>query len=260
MATAADIVAVARSQIGVRESPRGSNRQPYGAALRANGLPWCAVFVTWVYLRCGIDLRKFSDNAFYTPNLFGDLAARGWQVAERNAGPGDIVFYDFPGHKSRIEHVGIVVENHYPNFVCVEGNTSGSSNSNGGMVMQRGRNAGQIVGVIHAPGLARVQAEPPKNPPPPPTPAAIGGNDLVQVAAALAFCKLAVVGVGHVVEGPAVRFVQTGINALRIPGLLLAVDGQFGIATADAVRWVQATHGLVADGQVGPATWHLLFP
>ena len=258
MATARNIVDTARSQIGVIESPRNSNRTPYGRAYGANGLPWCAVWVWWVFAQHGIDLKRYSDNPAYTPNLWNDLKVRGWAVAERDAQPGDICFFDFAGGKHRIEHVGIIVENRYPNFVCIEGNTSGGNNSNGGKVMQRGRTAAQIVGVIRVPMLTPPRPEQPKNPVPLPTPAAAA--TLAQVAAALAFCKHAIVGIGHVVEGPAVTFVQQGINGLRIPGLVLQVDGTFDRATFDAIKWVQATRGLNADGLVGPATWAVLYP
>lgn len=258
MATGADIVATARSQISVVESPRGSNRNPYGRAYGANGLPWCSQFVWWVFNRNGINLKKLSDNPAYTPNLWNDLKVRGWAVGERDAKPGDICFFDFAGGKHRIEHVGIVVENRFPNFVTIEGNTSGGNNSNGGAVLQRGRDSGQIVGVIRVPLLTPPRTEAPKNPPPLLTPTA--AQQFAQVAAALEFCKHAIVGIGHVTTGPAVTFVQQGINGLRIPGLVLTVDGSFDRATYDAIKWVQATHGLVADGTVGPATWRVLFP
>ena len=53
--------------------------------------------------------------------------------------PGDIVFFDFSGKKSRTEHVGIVekVENGYIN--TIDGNTGTTSEANGGAVMRRRR-------------------------------------------------------------------------------------------------------------------------
>ena len=60
-----------------------------------------------------------------------------------------------------------------------------------------------------------------------------------------------VVQVGLGDSGDAVRAVQSLFRAL-------AVDGSFGAATEAAVRSFQEMFGLVADGIVGPATWHVL--
>ena len=42
-------------------------------------------------------------------------------------------------------------------------------------------------------------------------------------------------------------------RALKLP-----VDGEFGAETEDAVKRLQARHGLTLDGVVGPATWAAL--
>jgi Putative peptidoglycan binding domain len=61
-----------------------------------------------------------------------------------------------------------------------------------------------------------------------------------------------------------VRQGDTGEDVRTVQGLLCArghtvtIDGAFGPATAAAVREVQDTDGLTADGTVGPATWPAL--
>jgi peptidoglycan hydrolase-like protein with peptidoglycan-binding domain len=56
-------------------------------------------------------------------------------------------------------------------------------------------------------------------------------------------------------SGDAVRAVQT---ELRSQGWRLAVDGAFGPQTDRRVRDFQTARALVADGIVGPLTWHAL--
>lgn len=48
------------------------------------------------------------------------------------------------------------------------------------------------------------------------------------------------------------------VRAVQVLFADLAVDGSFGALTEAAVRSFQHMFGLVADGIVGPATWHLL--
>lgn len=54
--------------------------------------------------------------------------------------------------------------------------------------------------------------------------------------------------------GDAVRAVQSQIHG-RGDGATIAVDGDFGPVTGDAVRAFQALLGLPADGIAGPQTW-----
>ena len=42
---------VARRNLGVRESPPGSNRTPFGAWFGEDGVPWCAIFVSYCFWR-----------------------------------------------------------------------------------------------------------------------------------------------------------------------------------------------------------------
>ncbi len=63
-------------------------------------------------------------------------------------------------------------------------------------------------------------------------------------------------------SGTSVRLVQYWLNTVRgyIEGLpLLTIDGNYGQATAAAVRTFQTWAGLTADGIVGPATWNALY-
>ena len=58
MATASDILALARGDLGVKESPAGSNcvkynTEYYGSKVSGAQLNWCAVFIWWLFRRAG---------------------------------------------------------------------------------------------------------------------------------------------------------------------------------------------------------------
>ncbi|WP_394887072.1 peptidoglycan-binding protein [Mesorhizobium sp. AaZ16] len=52
--------------------------------------------------------------------------------------------------------------------------------------------------------------------------------------------------------------IKTLQHLLRARGQNVAVDGEFGPSTEAAVKTFQASHGLAADGIVGPLTWAAL--
>lgn len=256
VSTVDDVLRVAKSQLGYRET--GSNRSKYGAAYGLNGQPWCAMYVWWVFRECGIDLRRYSDNVAYTPNFADDLLRHGWSVGKSTARPGDIVFYDFPDKVRRIQHVGIVVQNNGNSIVAIEGNTSGSNNSNGGRVMLRTRSMNLISAVRRPPMLALNHPVEPKNPPPAPSPAA--SNELIAFAKGLNEAKTHVLQLGS--KGKPVEYLQIMLN-IKYGGsgkTGLLVDGDFGPRTHDFVVWTQGVSGLVKDGIVGPATWKSIAP
>lgn len=258
MSTVDDILRVARTQLNYQESPRGSNRTKYGKAYGLDGQPWCAMFIWWVFRECGVDLRRYSDNVAYTPNFADDLLRHGWSVSKSTARPGDIVFFDFPDKVRRIQHVGIVVQNNGSSLITIEGNTSGSNNSNGGRVLQRSRSMSLVAAVRRPPMLALTHAVQPKNPAPAPSPKA--SVNLEAFAKGLKEARTHVLCRG--LKGNAVEYLQILLNVKYggqgKTGLL--PDGDFGPRTEDFVIWTQGVSGLVKDGIVGPATWNVIAP
>lgn len=164
MTTAAEFVAAAAREVGYTERPTGSNRTKFAAiAGHPNGQPWCASFVVAIARRVGLQLP--SESA-YTPTMAAGFKNVGRWVTPKNIEPGDVVFYDFPDSKRRIQHVGIAAARPAAGFIdCIEGNTSaGSSGSqdNGGGVYRRRRPLAHVVGAGR-PAFAAA-------PPPPPRP------------------------------------------------------------------------------------------
>lgn len=135
------VLQIAKWQVGVAESPAGSNRQKYGEAYGYNGVAWCVIFVWWVFHEAGFNLRKTASctdlsNAY---RQAGQWVSGGFKT-------GDIAMFDFSGRKRITEHCGIIVDVRDGYVITVEGNTGTSSNANGGTVMQRKRELKYVTG------------------------------------------------------------------------------------------------------------------
>lgn len=134
MATAKQLIDVAASQLGYKETPSGSNLTKYGKWYGMDGEPWCDMFVSWVANEVGMldDIGKFA----YCPYHVDYFKKRGRWVKPGGAKPGDICFFTGGGVAS---HVGIVEWVDGDVIHTIEGNTSVTSNDNGGAVMRRER-------------------------------------------------------------------------------------------------------------------------
>lgn len=143
MATATDILNLAVSYLGVKENPPNSNNvifntHYYGGPVNNKSLHWCVAFVWDIFRMAGASALFFGGNKTAScSTLYAYHKAQGQAVTTFQ--PGDIVFFDFSGKKSKTEHVGIVekVENGYIN--TIDGNTGTTSEANGGAVMRRRR-------------------------------------------------------------------------------------------------------------------------
>jgi hypothetical protein len=228
MTTADQVLRRARTQLGVAESPAGSNQVLYADWYGLKG-PWCAMFVSWCTFLEGLPLAASTRKGFaYTP-AGAQWFKRQGRWSERPA-PGHVVFYDFPGDDiRRISHVGLVesVEDD-GTIVVIEGNTDERGGRTGGKVMRRRRRSG-IVGY----GVPAYDTE--------------SGPGVPPLASLLR--------VGSISKD--VRLLQARLGQWGAVGL--AVDGEFGPLTEQAVRTFQAGHGLEVDGVVGPETWTALW-
>lgn len=141
------ILNVARSQIGIKEQPAGSNQTKYNRWCNVPRQPWCAMFVSWVFEKAGSPLPKiqsgYPSGGGYCP-YFESYGKKNNQW-HRSPKAGDLALFHF-GNRLAV-HIGIV-EKVLGNgkFKCIEGNTSLSSNDNGGAVMRRNRNVSQCRG------------------------------------------------------------------------------------------------------------------
>ena len=143
--TAEIIINIARTQLGYKENPPGSNRTKYGEWYGLDGQPWCMMFVQWVFHAAGAD-KLLPERTASCGALRGAAKRAGlWITGDYR--PGDIVIFDFPGG-ARTDHCGIVtgVSSNY--VYTIEGNTSASDDSNGDSVMPRNRPLSQVLGAV----------------------------------------------------------------------------------------------------------------
>lgn len=144
MGTAKQVLTIARTDLGYKESPAGSNRTKYGKWFGLNGQPWCMIFVQWCYYKAGVKLPN-QTTASCGAMMRAAQAAGCWVTSKYE--PGYLVIYDFPDGGAT-DHCGIIERVTSSGIVAIEGNTSVGSNSNGGEVMRRTRPYKYIKGAV----------------------------------------------------------------------------------------------------------------
>ena len=244
--TAADVLRIARGQIGYEE--RGNNDNKFGRAYGMNGCPWCQQFVWWVFRQAGVGGEM--------PKTATTRVAYPWYkrhrrlVNIRDAKPGDVVWFDFSGSLKPVSHVGIVEKNLGRGRIqTIEGNTNRAGSRTGGGVLRKVRSS-RIVAIgrpRYASGGGGGAA--------PARPASPGVKDMRYP--------------GHPIkagsrEGGTVKWIQARLNFWAgnkhrvLRGKALVVDGDFGPQTQAVLRDYQRRRGLKGLGQAGPKTWVLL--
>lgn len=123
------------TQDGYKEQPFGSNRQKYGAWYGFNGVPWCAIFVSYCINEALGTLDHPHWKYSYVPNIAHDAQmGLNHMSITFDPQPGDLVTYNWDGPNCHVEF--------YKNdlgggsFRAVGGNTGSVNQSNGGEVAQ----------------------------------------------------------------------------------------------------------------------------
>lgn len=265
MTTAAQVLAVARSQLGT-----------VGGAVyqRAHGVgsgAWCAYFATWVLRQAGLAEYPWTG---WTPNLVSWARARGrWKSADPR--PGDLVLYMWPGVSAAgrgapaVCHTGIVESRTGSGIYAIEGNTSAGaagSQYNGNRVARRARSS-FIVGYVDLQNLY-------DGSPGPAVSASIAEDGVRGPATVTRWQQVLGTPADGVISRPVStliqadqRFLNSAVPAGNIRDLTgapaLAVDGVEGSATIRVRQfWLFNTQGQSPtaadfDGIAGPATTRL---
>jgi hypothetical protein len=131
----------ATGEIGYAET--GNNDTKYGDWYGMNHQPWCAMFVTWCYeTKAGGSPSFARASAYaYCPYVVEDARnQRNGLTTTQSPIAGDLVVYDW-GYDGTYDHIGLFEAwAGGSSFRAIEGNTSSTDYSNGGMVMRCTRN------------------------------------------------------------------------------------------------------------------------
>lgn len=154
MATANQVISIARSQVGIKEYPANSNNVKYNTAYYGREVrdtptttyAWCMVFIWWLFQQAGAPELFYGGKKTASCSAMMAYAQSHGQWVTDGYQPGDIAIIDIPGNKVKTDHCGLVVTAMTTEIRTIEGNTGLTSNSNGGEVMERTRNANWILG------------------------------------------------------------------------------------------------------------------
>lgn len=229
--TSKEIIAKAKLEIGSKESPANSNNVKYntwyyGKPVSGAAYPWCCTFIAWLFQ----NEQRLCLKTASCEGLYNWFKSKNQLVKDPQ--PGDIVFFKYNTANSVrnnrfTNHVGLVEAVAGKSIRTIEGNTSVSSNDNGGAVMERLRTANIVA-------YARPLY-----------------SDTVREGTNVFTTKHPTLRLGS--KGPDVVYLQLRLIALKYnPG---AADGDFGKNTQEAVKKFQKDHKLTPDGVVGPLTW-----
>ncbi|MCF1182329.1 CHAP domain-containing protein [Marichromatium gracile] len=153
------VLEIARSEIGVREDPLGSNRGPRVEAYLAStgldgGHPWCAAFVHWCFAEAarglGIDNPCINTAGVLDHwNRAGHEGVRRITQAEASADPARIqpgaIFVIDTGDPGGAGHTGLVERIEGARLVTIEGNTNVAGGREGiGVLRRHGRKINSI--------------------------------------------------------------------------------------------------------------------
>jgi len=247
MAITADMMlAEARRHLGVKEVPNGSNKTVFGKQYGWDGVAWCAIFVSCLFMNLNALALVYGKNA-YTPTWAKKFYDAGqWDTKPKK---GALVFFAWgtgTGRWKGIQHVGVVeAVNTDGSFITIEGNV--------GNRVQRLRRSMTYVAGFGYPKYAVVAAPKPTPEPAFPLPRYhVFGYDPYR-------SSMVHSGRESLRDKSFVMSIQRKLVANGFSVGRYGVDGVIGRDTDSAIRKFQAKAKISQDGKVGPITWSKLF-
>lgn len=146
------ILELARAEIGVKEVPAGSNNVKYNTAYYGGKVsgpyPWCAVFLWWLFQVAESPELYYDGGRTASCPTLASWAKRKGQFVTGGYLPGDLILFSFDT-RYPFQHVGILeFVGMDGSLTTIDGNTSMTSDDNGGAVMRRTRSPRYAVGAF----------------------------------------------------------------------------------------------------------------
>ncbi len=132
------IVSAARRELGTRENPPGSNRNPYGPTTF-----WCSSFATAMWRKAGVDIPilPFTGSVY----RWGQQHGKAYSKLGGNVRPGDVLLFGTgPQSPATSKHIGIVEKVSGDTVTLIEGNSGDAVRRN-----THSLSSGKFYGGVH---------------------------------------------------------------------------------------------------------------
>ena len=247
MAKASEVMKIAKSYVGTKESPAYSNNvifntHYYGHEVSGGNYSWCVVFVWDIFRMAGASELFYDGKKTAWCDAVRDWAKTSNLVVNETDGKhGDLVLFDWNNNYSA-DHIGFIdSKNSDGTYQTVEGNTSAGDNANGGEVQIRTRYPSEIMMIIRP----KYEPEEIKPTPEPTINKGVTNVELRMLSKGMS---------GNDVRAAMLLMKDKGYYPYTIP----SNDKLFGPKMEAGVRKMQAEHNLGVDGLIGHNSWTFL--
>ena len=238
MSNISTLTAWHRSQLGVVESPKGSNNviyntHFYGREVSGNSYPWCMAYIWDSFHQNGLS-HLFCDGikTAWCPYV-AQFAKANNQWVTSGYREGDILLYDWDGDDIA-DHTGYCIGSNGSTATAIEGNASDDVSI-------------QTRAVRYILGAYRPNYDVPATPTPEIKAETVKTETVVYTC---------LVSLPLLKEGSSGKAVKRWQIILKSHGYDLKDDEEFGPITKKCTILFQTAAHIEADGEVGPVTWN----
>lgn len=248
MAKASEVMKLAKSYVGTKESPAYSNNvifntHYYGHEVNGSNYAWCVTFVWDIFRMAGASELFYDGKKTAWCDAVRDWAKANNLVVNKTEGKyGDLVLFDWNNNYSA-DHIGFInSKNANGTYQTIEGNTSASNNANGGEVQIRTRKQSEIMMIIRPKYEAEEEENPVKD--------STNNKGVVNMELRMLSKGMS----GNDVRAAMLLMKDKGYY----PDSIQATDKLFGPKMDAGVRKMQKEHNLGVDGIIGKKSWTFL--